>query len=328
VLGKHPNARVTACVLALALVLPLVIRNGYFTHLLVVGQIYSVVAMGLNILTGYTGKLSLGHAGFFGVGAYASALLSLKAGVHPLIAMVLAGVFTFVLGVLLGIPTLRLQGHYLSIVTVGFNEVIILAIINMQDLTNGPGGLRGIPPVSIVGFEFVDEMSQYYFMVAFVAILLWLKSRLVNSHVGLALRAIMDGETASEACGVSVAYYRVFAFGVSAMYAGLGGGVFAHMLNYVSPYSFQSPESFALLGMIVVGGIGTLSGPIVGALVMTLLPEYLRAFTDFRLIINSVLTLVLLIRVPGGIVGAGGALLRRLEGRRCHGSAASSGGTV
>lgn len=311
--------------LLLTLVLPLVTDNDYLIHLLVVAMIYGVVAMGLNILTGYTGKLSLGHAGFFGLGAYVSALLALKANVPPLAAIVLAGFVVFLVGILLGIPTLRLEGHYLSIVTIGFNEVIMLIIINMRWLTNGPGGLRRIPPISIAGFRFVTEISQYYFMVAFVLVLLWLKSRLIKSHVGLALRAVMDGETQSEACGVNVAYYRVFAFGISALYAGLGGGVFAHLLNYVSPYSFQSPESFALLGMVVVGGIGTLIGPIVGAVIMTLLPEYLRAFADFRLIINAVLTLCLLIWAPKGIVGFAQAISRTLERRRRHGSSAPSG---
>lgn len=299
--------------------LPIVVPNPYLTHLLVVSMIYGIAAMGLNILTGYTGKLSLGHAGFFGVGAYVSALVSLRAGIHPLISIVLAGAAMFALGVLLGVPTLRLEGHYLSIVTIGFNEVIILVIINMHSITNGPGGLRGIPPISFGGFRLVDTVPKYYFMLVLTALLLWLKSRLVDSQVGLTLRAIMDSEIASEACGANVAYYRVFAFGISAMYAGIAGGVFAHLLNYVSPYSFQSPESFALLGMVVVGGIGTLFGPVVGAIVMTLLPEYLRAFRDYRLIINAVLTLVLLIRTPGGIGGFVSSGLRALERRRIDG---------
>jgi len=309
--------------LGVVLLLPVIVRNAYLTHLLVVGLIYGIAAMGLNILTGYTGKLSLGHAGFFGVGAYVSAILSLRSGIHPLITIVLAGILMFALGILLGIPTLRLEGHYLSIVTIGFNEVIILIIINMHSITNGPGGLRGIPPISIGGFRLTATIHQYYFMVALTALLLWLKSRLVKSHVGLALRAIMDSEIPSEACGVNVAYYRVFAFGISAMYAGIAGGVFAHLLNYVSPYSFQSPESFALLGMIVVGGIGTLFGPVVGAIVMTLLPEYLRAFRDYRLIINAVLTLVLLIRAPGGIGSFVSSGLRAMERRRSDGGPAS-----
>lgn len=318
---KNRKALLLTLIAAFAVTLPLVASNGYFIHLLVMALVYGVVAMGLNILTGYTGKLSLGHAGFFGVGAYVSALLSIKAGIPAIFSILLAGVAVFFLGVLLGLPTLRLEGHYLSIVTIGFNEVIILAIINMRSLTRGPGGLRGIPPLSIAGFEFTTDLSQYYFMLVFVSILLYLTSKLVKSHVGLALRAVMDGETASEACGVNVAYYRVFAFGISAMYAGLGGGVLAHFLNYISPYSFQSPESFALLGMLVVGGIGTLAGPVVGALIMTLLPEYLRAFADFRLIINGVLTIILLIRVPGGIVGLANDLMKRAGRRLGHGSA-------
>lgn len=308
---KGKSAWLIAGVAAAALLLPIIARNEYFIHLMVMALVYGIVAMGLNILTGYTGKLSLGHAGFFGLGAYVSALLSIKLGVPALVSIVIAGVVLFFMGVLLGLPTLRLEGHYLSIVTIGFNEVIILVLINMRSLTRGPGGLRGIPPISIGGFELVSDVSQYYFAVILVAILLWLKSKLVKSHVGLALRAVMDGEVASEACGVNVAYYRVFAFGISAMYAGIGGGVLAHFLNYISPYSFQSPESFALLGMLVVGGIGTLAGPIIGSIIMTLLPEYLRAFADFRLIINAVLTIVLLIKVPGGIVG----LFKSLAGR-------------
>lgn len=316
---KGRTALFIILVVALALMLPVFTRNSYFIHLMVMALVYGIVAMGLNILTGYTGKLSLGHAGFFGLGAYVSALLSIKLGMPALASILAAGIALFFMGVLLGLPTLRLEGHYLSIVTIGFNEVIILALINMRSLTRGPGGLRGIPPISIGGFELVSDVSQYYFMIAVVAILLWLKSKLVKSHVGLALRAVMDGEVASEACGVNVAYYRVFAFGISAMYAGIGGGVLAHLLNYISPYSFQSPESFALLGMLVVGGIGTLAGPIIGSIIMTLLPEYLRAFADFRLIINAVLTIILLIKVPGGVAGFFSYLARKVERRSSDG---------
>ncbi|HHV79855.1 MAG TPA: branched-chain amino acid ABC transporter permease [Firmicutes bacterium] len=295
-----------------AALLPVVLRNIYLLHLLVVALIYSVTAMGLNILTGYTGKLSLGHAGLFGLGAYVSALLSLHEVPVP-VAMLAAGIAVASVGVLLGIPTLKLQGHYLSIVTLGFSEILILIIINWKSLTNGPGGLRGIPPISIGSFSLVDEVPQYYFMLGLVALLVWVKARIVHSHVGLALRAIMDSETAAEAMGISVAYYRVMAFGISSFYAGLGGACFSHLLGYVSPYSFQSAESFGLLGMVVVGGIGTLYGPVLGAVLMTLLPEYFRAFADFRLILNAVVTIILLIKAPGGIVGTVQALARRRQ---------------
>lgn len=276
-------------------------------------MIYSVAAMGLNILTGYTGKLSLGHAGLFGLGAYVSALLSLY-GVPVLMSMLAASLAVATVGVLLGIPTLKLQGHYLSIVTLGFSEILILIIINWKSLTNGPGGLRDIPALAIGGFKLVDEVPQYYFMLAVVALLIWVKSRIVNSSVGLSLRAIMDSETAAEAMGINVAFYRVMAFGISSFYAGLGGACFSHLLGYVSPYSFQSTESFGLLGMVVVGGIGTLYGPVIGAVVMTLLPEYFRAFADFRLVLNALVTILLLIKAPGGIVGTAQAIARRRLG--------------
>ncbi|NPV69584.1 MAG: branched-chain amino acid ABC transporter permease [Firmicutes bacterium] len=295
--------------------LPLIVPNRYIIHLLVMSMIYFVVTTGLNILTGYTGKLSLGHAGFFGLGAYVSALLCVRVGFPVWIAVAATTALLALFGMALGYPTLRLQGHYLSIVTLGTGEILMLIITNWKSLTNGPGGLRGIPPLSVFGYTLSSETSQYIFMAVVSALCLWVTSRIVDSHLGRALRAIMDSETASEAIGINVARYRITAFGISTAYAGLAGALFAHLVGYISPYSFQSAESFAILGMLVVGGIGTMYGPLVGSIVMTFLPEYLRAFTDFRLILNAAVTIILLIKMPKGLVGVAGALARRWRRR-------------
>ena len=286
------------------LVFPLAVTSNYWLNLVNLSISFSIACLGLNIVLGYAGQLSLAQAAFWGVGAYTSALLTARLGwpVWPcmLIAFIVAGVF----GVCLGIPTLKLTGHYLAMTTIGFGIILQLILINAIWLTGGSDGITKIPSPWIGSLELKDP-STFFYVAAFSLLLLtWASIRLKDSRVGRAFLAVQGNEMAAGTMGIDTTVYKIMAFALSAAYGGYGGALFAHSgSHYISPDTFSFDQSVVLLAMAVLGGNGSAIGAIVGATLLTLVPEVLRFLKDYYMMVYAAGIVAVMIFMPGGIAG-------------------------
>jgi branched-chain amino acid transport system permease protein len=296
------------------LALPFIVRDRYFQHLLVLSGIFIILTSSWNLLAGYSGLLNLGHAAFYGIGGYASALLALKLGLSPWIGLPLGGVISSVFGILLGIPSFRLSGPYLAITTIGFSEIIRLVSMNWVDLTRGSLGLYGIPPLTPlklpggISVRFVSEQNFYYVVILFAFLTLFVIRRLVYSEFGISLKSMREDEMGSESIGIDTSRYKLTVFMISAFFAGFAGALYAHYIRLISPEMLSLGETFTVLTMVMVGGLGTLYGPVVGAVILTFLSEGLRFLEDvvqldIRFVIYGALLMATILFMRNGIVG-------------------------
>lgn len=268
---------------------------------------YIVMAVSLNLTVGISGELSLGHAGFMSVGAYTAALFTLYSGLPITIAfpigIVLAGVVAAVFGIIIGVPALRLRGDYLAIITLGFGE-IIRVIILACDFTGGAKGLRGIPTILPQGSDATSLSLAKYSYVFWLAVLtvavIW---AFVRSRHGRAVIAIREDEIAAEASGIHTTYYKLFAFVMAAFFAGVAGSLYAHHIGVLDPSKFNFDYSVEILLMAVLGGLGSITGSIIAAVVLTILPEFLRGFEDYRMLIYAVILIIVMLFKPSGLMG-------------------------
>ena len=291
-------------------VVPLVAQV-YVVHVATLALIYCVLALGLQLLTGYAGQLSLGQAAFFGVGAYASALLATDLGLPFWVTAPAAMVIAALLSVCLA-PLTRLRGHYLAVATLGFGEIVYLVLVNWADVTRGPFGLLNIPPPSIGGFAMATPDRYYYLALATAAASYVLVARLTSDgcRFGRGLRSIRQNELAAVAVGVSPLRYKIQAFVVSAALAGLAGSLFAHFDGYLNPGEFRLDTSILVLLMIVVGGLGRTSGAVLGAFLLVFASEYLRFLKEYRMLVYGLGLIACMLFLPGGIAQAVAALER------------------
>ena len=297
--------------LAVAATAPVWVWNPYHLHTLIMAGIFAVLALSLNLLLGYTGQLSLGHAAFFGIGAYATGLLTVKLDWSPWLGLLAAIALPAATGWMIGRLALKLRGAYFVLLTISFAGVISLVSVNWMDLTNGPLGLPGVPPVEITlpGLPVVSLRSKsayYYLVLAAVAVCYLLCLALVHSRVGRAFVALRENETLAASVGIDGTHYLVLAALISAGMAGLGGGLYAHYTRFVSPEVFLFSYTVTMVIMVVAGGKGTLAGPIVGAVTFTVLPETLRAVTSWQwqMFLYGILLIAVLFFMPRGIVPA------------------------
>ncbi len=294
--------------LLLACAAPLVV-SGYALYLLTLTEIFTLVALGLNFLTGYAGQISLCHAAFFGVGAYATAILTQKAGV-PYLASLLAGaLLTTAIGAIVAIPALRLKNIYLAIATLGFGVVLQKIIFEWRSLTGGGGGLA-LTPTSIAGYD-LGATGLYYLTLALMTLGLFGASNLSRGRTGRALLVIKDSEIAAGSLGIHASRYKVIAFAISAFYAAVAGGLFAYLVRYINPESFSVGLSSSFLSMVVIGGLGTIGGSIVGAAFYVIVPELLRGIKDAPGLVFGLLLVLVMVFMPRGLWG----MLRRLTGK-------------
>lgn len=266
--------------------------------------IYSLLALGLNVVTGFAGLLVLGYAAFYAVGAYTYALLaSAQFNVHLpfLLLLALGGAFAAFFGVLLGVPVLRLRGDYLAIVTLGFGEIIRLFLNNLSNLTNGPQGISLIDAPNLFGYRLSTPVHVYYLLLVLLVLSVIFLQRLEGSRIGRAWAAIREDEGAARAMGVNTTRLKLLAFAIGASFAGLAGVVFASLQGFVSPESFTFWESILMLSMVVVGGIGSIPGVIVGAIALIGIPEVLRQYSDYRLLAFGVVMILMMIVRPEGL---------------------------
>jgi branched-chain amino acid transport system permease protein len=287
------------------------LASRYFVFLASLLLVNAVVALGLNLLSGYTNQLSFGHAGFLAIGAYTAALLTLHAPALPVVLTLLAaGALTAVVGLAFGVPCLRLSGLYLAMATLAFGFVITEAILNLDGLTRGADGLR-VPVARLGGFPLGTDTARYYLVVGVAVVLVVAAANLVRTRTGRALLAIRESEIAAQASGVPVARYKTIAFGLSAFYTGVAGGLFAFVVGFLSPDAFDVFMSVDFVVMIIVGGLGSVPGSLLGAAVVTVLHDSLAAFQNYRPLIFGVILIVCMLFMPGGIIGVGARLARR-----------------
>lgn len=296
-------------ILAGLIYLPWTIKNPYFLHIIIISGIFVLLASSLNLITGYTGRLNLGHAAFYGIGAYSSTLLAMRLGISFWFSMPLAGLITVFFGILIGIPCLKLKGSYLAITTLAFGEITRLAMMNLVTLTNGPLGIRGIPGPSAIFFRnslflsFESKISYYYLLLALCLVCLLVIHRLLNSQIGKTFMAIREDEVRAGTVGIDTTQIKIMNFALGAFFAGIAGSFYAHYVRFISPDTFTLNETFTILTMVVVGGLGTFYGPIVGGVIFTFLPEFLRAIAQYRMMIYGLMMSVAIIFMPEGIIG-------------------------
>ena len=324
--------------IAVIMLLPYLLTNDYYLHLFILIALHTIVVLGLNLLMGYAGQISLGHAAFYGLGAYTSGILTVLYGFHPVIAALVALVLVGLTAYVVGVPSLKLKGHYLAMATLGFG-IIVSIIFNEMKFTSshlnlpmgGPEGITDIPKLYFIKFNFnldqilslrlgdITGLSQvvpnlyafnivfdtdlkYYYLVwVFAILMLVLSSNIINSRVGRALRALHTSETAASTLGIDIQRYKVSVFVISALFASLAGSLYAHFITSVGPSSFGFHKSIMLVVMVVVGGMASIWGSIFGATVITLLPEALSVFEDFDTIVYGLILMLILIFLPEGL---------------------------
>lgn len=299
------------------LTFPLVVRHTYYVHLGVMILISAIACSGLNLVTGYAGQLSLGHAAFVALGAYSSALLTTELGWSVGLSFLASLAITTAFGLVIGVPSFRLRGPYLALATAGFGEIVRVVITNWEGLTHGSRGVTDIPapgPLApLVGLA--REQAWYYVCLLCFALVITAIQRIIRSHVGRDLVAVRDSDRVAEALGINTFACKLLAFSMSALAGGWAGVLYSHYMEYVSPDAFTFGESVAFLSMVVVGGKGTVWGPLVGAIVLTVLPDLLSFLQDFKMLFHGLLLVLAMMFLPGGIVDTPGQLLLRRSRR-------------
>lgn len=305
----------------LAVVLPFLLDE-YAIDVVTLILIYSISALGLQLVIGYAGAIIVSQAAFLGIGAYASAFLNLKLGVSFPIALIAAGLVAASCGLLFG-PILRLPTHYCAIATLGFGEIMHIVFVNWVDVTNGMSGIGGIPKPTIGSVVFGEGIPFYFLTIVLLAVVFLALHRLMRSRYGRGLIAARENELAAISMGVNIAWYRALALGVGAGCAGVAGSLYAHFYSYISPDSFTILQSIAMLTVVVIGGLGSFAGAVVGALFVFGLPEMLRAFAEYRVLIFGMLLVVFMMYLPGGLTDLIPRLLSVFRRRQLDSAAAS-----
>ncbi len=310
--------RVVAACAALAAV-PLVVHTPSYLDVLIYCGIYSIVTTGLCLLTGYAGQVSLGQAAFYGLGAYASAILTTRVGLPGGVALVLGLVATAAAAYLIGIPILKLRGHYLAMATLAFGILMYLAFVEFRDLTGGPSGIPGIPALSLLGLAFDTDMKRYYLTTGAALLTLLVARNVIHSRIGRALRALHGSEVAAETLGVDTTRAKLQVFALSAAMASLAGSLYAHHLGLVSPPAFGFVVSVEFLVMAAVGGLASIWGAPFGAAGITILTEAIRrvmplllsgASGEHEVIAYGLILVLIMVFMPEGLVAGLGSLAR------------------
>ncbi|MHB9134333.1 MAG: branched-chain amino acid ABC transporter permease [Armatimonadota bacterium] len=326
---RYPSNRVawiaTLCCALVIAILPKFVTNNYSLSVLAFVAINTILAVGLNLLMGYAGQVSLGHAAFFGMGAYVSAILTtLPHPVSPWLAMLAGVIFTSAVAFAIGIPCLRLKGHYLAMATLGFGWIVYIVLVHWTKVTQGTSGIESIPKLAIGSLVFDNDLSRFYLTWGAALLILLISANVVNSRVGRALRSVHGSEMAATSLGVNISSYKIQVFVLSAAYASIAGSLYAHTVNFISPSSFGFTFSVELVVMVVIGGMASVWGALFGAGTITLLVEWLRslgqtfpAFRDFDVIAHGAILILVMIFMPSGLTcGAQDLVMHFIRRRR------------
>jgi branched-chain amino acid transport system permease protein len=325
---SYSNRIAWLLVLILAVVVPPIV-GGYLTSMLILIAIWTIMCFSMNLIYGYTGQLSLGHAAFLGIGAYAFGLLTVKVHVGFWPAFVIAIVFTGLLAFLIGIPALKLRGPYFILVTLGFAVIVGVIVLAWIDLTGGANGLAGVPRPSPLPLpwggtlRFDSLLSMYYFTLVFLVFIGLFNHRLVHSLVGKKFIAISYNENLTESLGVNTMWQKLLSFTISAMLAGIAGVLYASYNVVISPEVTHFARGMDVVAYLIVGGAGTMAGPIIGTLVLMAIPEVLQIMPYLKTLINGVILMLFIIFLPNGMTGWVGSIPERVREsrRKVHGSA-------
>jgi branched-chain amino acid transport system permease protein len=304
--------------LVFAILFPFLFRDPYHQHILIVAFLSAMCVYSFNIITGMTGQLNAGLAGFVGIGAYVSALAAVELALPFWIALLLSVSATGLLGLFIAYPTLRVRGVYFAITTLSVGEILHLIFDNWVRVTGGPMGYTGIPapsPLSFLGvsLNFEGKTGFYYLSLAFILLILYVNRQLFHSRLGRAMLSVKENPDLAQSVGISIARIKIISFVISALLLGVCGSLYAHYFRVLSPITFSLHETFRYLSMLIVGGMGTVSGPLVGALVMTILPEFLRSIEDYQWVTYGLALMLCIIFLPEGIVGFINKILSQLR---------------
>ena len=284
--------------------LPFLGIGNYLLRIIIMIGIYTILGHGLNILIGYTGLVSLGHAGFYGIGAYTATLLMLRLSMNFFPAALLGGIMSALCGALVCLPTLKLKGPYLSVVTLGFGEIMRTIFLNWDSMTNGTLGLRNIPRPSIFGYQLtLANYGIYYLMLILVAAITILCHLVINSKIGRAFISIKEDELAATMMGIDISAYKELAFAISAFITGIAGAFYASMMSFIDPNSFTNDVSTLIVSVVILGGMGTLRGMFLGAAILLSFPEMTRFLMNYRFVFYGLILIIMMRFRPQGILG-------------------------
>lgn len=301
-IGRHQEVVKFLIFAAVILVLPLFLGHGYLINVLIFVGINTMLAVALNLLLGLAGQISLGQAAFFGLGAYISGVFTVQYALDPWLSMSVAAVAVGAVAFVIGFPILKLKGHSLAMATLGLGIIVYIVFNETVDLTGGPSGLPGIPTLAIGSLTFNDDTKNYYLVWFFALLTVLLSVNVAASRIGRALRAIHDSEVAARILGVNARLLKVQIFAFAAAISAVAGSLYAHTVTFISPTSFGFNVSVELVTMVIVGGLGSIYGSFLGAAILTLLPEFLRTFQDYDIVVYGALLIVMTMFMPGGLV--------------------------
>ena len=300
--GLIDNKMFKLAIFILAFSIPLVIKSFYVLHVFIMIFLYSILCLSYNFISGFAGQFSIGHAAFYGVGAYTSALFSTRLGVPFWIAIFLAGIVAALIGASLAYPTLKLKGVYMTLSTLAFGQVIYIIILNWTSLTNGPYGIKNITIPSLFGY--VVETKDYYYLGLVLLIISYIViKRVLVSKTGRAIIAMNEDSIVANSMGVNITRCRLFAFSFSAFFAGIAGSFFAHYVTFVSADSFMLAESTTMLAMLLLGGLNSLPGSIIGPAVLLIASELMSGIYEYRMLIYGLIIIIFIIFLPKGLLG-------------------------
>jgi branched-chain amino acid transport system permease protein len=288
-------------IMAVLVVLPFVLPNSFYVDLAIRMAINAVIVLGLNLLIGFAGQISLGHAGFLGIGAYATAALPTHFGWHPLLAMTAGAVAAGLLAAAVARPIFKLKGHYLAMATLGLGIIINIVVRTEAAWTGGPDGMP-VPPMSLAGFEISGDKHWYWIVAILLSVSVWASLSLIDSPFGRALRALHGSEVASRVVGVDVVRYKVAIFVLSAVFASIMGSITAHYVGFVTPNLADFFHSIELVTMVVIGGMASVYGSVVGAVLLTALPQALASFEGWETVAFGTILMLCMIFLPKGLV--------------------------
>ncbi|MEG1778439.1 MAG: branched-chain amino acid ABC transporter permease, partial [Angelakisella sp.] len=300
---------ILAAALVILLTMPLIFPKSYVMGIMCRILMYATLAGSLNAINGYSGQTCIGQAGFFCIGTYCEAIMATRLGMNFWILLPIAGIVTSLLGLLIAWPTLKMKGMYLSIVTLGFSEIVRLIALNWEWLTGGPMGIKGIPVPSLFGFQIKSSKTYYYIFLAIAIIFLFVTGRVIKSRVGRAWMSIREDQLAAKSLGVEASKYKALNFMYGAFWAGIVGAAYAPYVRFIDSTFFTLDEGFNILSMVIIGGQGTLVGPVVGSIIVNLLTEVLRPIGQWRMVAYAVLIIVMMWWRPQGLVGASDSIL-------------------
>lgn len=300
---NHRNMALAALGVLLVL-LPVVVHSSYLLGILIRILLYTMLAGSLNMINGYSGQMNLGHAGLYCIGSYTAGILAVKYQVGFLPLLFISGFVTALFGFLVSLPTIKLAGVYLAIVTIGFSEITRLVALNWTGLTGGPMGIKGIPRPEIFGLRLSEPVHFYYLALVLAALVLFMMRRVVSSRIGRAWIAIREDQVAASFLGVNTRRFKSLNFSFGAFIAGVAGCFAAYYYQFISSDMFSMDEGFNILAMVIIGGQGTLIGPVAGSLVVNTITEVFRFAADYRMVMYAVLIIVMMWFRPQGLVGA------------------------